>query len=216
LEAGLIVARCAIVLSALLLLGAARPGVPLVAVTRSGSMTVTLPAGMLRERDVAHQLTSGLTTVFIVSVEASPHQGKNAGGVRADVRLDLWEEAYFVTITDGAAQQRKLRFASEAELVRWWNETPLTVIRSNTFPADVQNGGFEAMVKLTMLPFSNQEQANTQKWLARTLSESRGPTRENLPTQSSEILRMIVESSVKRNPLLERRWRVRVERDEAR
>jgi hypothetical protein len=174
-------------------------------------MSVTLPSGMLRERDIAHQLTSGLTTVFIVAVDAVDRNGRSAGGARLDVRLDLWEEAYLVTVTDGAAQQRKLRFATEAELVRWWNETPVTVIRPQTFAPVV-----EVSVRLTMLPFSNQEQMNTQKWLARTLSESRGPGGESMPTQSSEILRMIVESSVKRRPLLERRWKVQAERDDVR
>ena len=70
----------------------------------------------------------------------------------------------------------------------------------------------DVRVKLTMLPFSARDQSDTRKWLARTLSES-AAANERTAAQSAEVLRAIVETSVKRRPLLVREWTARATRE---
>lgn len=184
---------------------------PRAIVSSNGALTITLPPSLLQRAEVARQLTSGLTTIFVVTVEAVHGSVTTRGALRIDMRTDLWEEKYLVTVIEGTAQQRKLSFAAEDELRHWWNTTPLLVLPPQKFGPRV-----DVAVRLTMLPFSRQEQNDTERWLARTLSASRAPGGETLRSQSAEILRIIVESSVRRRPLLEERWSVRAEREEPR
>ena len=180
-------------------------------VSSNGSLSITLPPALLERAEVTRQLTSGLTTIFVVTIEAVDGPVTSHGALRIDVRDDLWEEKFLVTVIEGMAVQRKLSFAAQEDLRRWWGATPLAVL-----PAQKCGPRVDVAVTLTMLPFSRQEQSDTERWLARTLSESRAPGGDALKSQSSEILRIIVESSVRRRPLLEEHWSVRAEREEAR
>jgi hypothetical protein len=182
---------------------------PRALVTSNGALAITLPPALLQRNEVTRQLTSGLTTIFVVVVDAVDESAATRGALRIDVRLDLWEEKYLVTVIEGTAQQRKLSFAAEDELRRWWSTTPLLAVPPRKFGPRV-----DVAVRLIMLPFSRQEQSNTERWLARTLAANRAPGGETLKPQSAEILRIIVESSVRRRPLLEERWSVRAEREE--
>lgn len=175
---------------------------PSAAISSDGALTITLPGDLLRSREVKEQLTSGLTTVFVITVNA----GGTKGGARIDVRYALWEEQYVVSVLDPTGQLRRLTFDSEAAFARWWTENALAVTppRRMTRGADVQ-------VKLRMLPFSSQEQSDTRRWLSRSISASQDRRGEETAAQSAEILRIIVETSVRRRPLLEREWSVRAE-----
>jgi len=180
---------------------------PAATISRSGALALTLPADVLQSDEVKRQLTSGLTTVFVLSVSAGDGNGTAKGGARIDVRYELWEEKYLVSATDISGHERKVTLDSEAALVRWWSENALTVIQARKYGRDV-----DVQVKLKVLPFSSREQSDTQRWLARTLSAG-GGGRENTPAQSAEILRIIVETSIRRRTLLEYQWSVRAQRE---
>lgn len=180
---------------------------PGAAVAANGALTITLPADLLRSAEVRDQLTSGLTTVFLVTVNANDGRVSAKGGARIDVRFALWEEQYVVSLLEGNGQQRRLTFDSEGAFARWWSENPLTVT-----PPRGYGPGVDVQVTLKMLPFSSQEQSDTRRWLSRSLSANGN---ESSPAQSAEILRIIVETSVRRRPLLERTWSARVKREAA-
>lgn len=203
--------RRAGVLMALLALAAGAAPKPKALVMRNGALTITLPAHLLRSKEVKQHLTSGLTTVFVLSATANDSNGWSRGGARIEVRFELWEEKYLVTLIDPTGQERKLTFAAEAELARWWSEQPVLVVPPRKFGERV-----DVEVKLKMLPFSSQEQNDTRRWLSRTLSGARAPSGEFTPAQSAEILRIIVETSIRRRPLLEYEWSLRAEREAAR
>lgn len=192
---------------------------PKATVARNGTLTITLPTALLQSREIRQQLTSGLTTVFVLTVTASGDGTTAKGGARIDVRLDLWEEKYLVTVLDPSGQERKLTFAGDAELARWWSENPISVTTPRKFgprPGQRPAKHVDVEVKLKMLPFSSQEQSDTQRWLSRTLSADRMPSGEFTPAQSAQILRIIVETSVRRRPLLEYHWSIRAAREAAR
>ena len=203
------VRRGATLVLALLFLGAGGTASrPKATVTRTGALTITLPATVLESRQAAEQLSSGLTTVYILRAEAKDESGTTKGGARIEVRLDLWEEKYFVTVTEPTGVMRKLTFAAEEGLARWWGENQILVIPARKFGSRV-----DVAMTLTMLPFSSQEQRETEQWLARTLSAGRSQGGEALPAQSAEILRVIVETSSRRRPLLAYRWSTRAVRE---
>lgn len=172
-------------------------------VARTGAVTITLPAELIKSSVVKEQLTSGLTTVFIVAAAADGARGE----ARISVRYELWEERYVVAVVDAGGQQRSLTFASDTELAAWWSGSPLVVIAPHPVAKEV-----EVDIHLRMLPFSAREEVDAQRWLSRTLSSAPEPTQ---PTseRSASILRALVETSVKRRPLLDRRWRVRAARE---
>jgi hypothetical protein len=172
-------------------------------VARTGAVTITLPAELIKSSVVKEQLTSGLTTVFIVAATGDGGRGE----ARISVRYELWEERYFVAVADAAGQQRSLTLTSDTELAAWWSGSPLVVIAPHTFAKEV-----EVDIHLRMIPFSAREEVDAQRWLSRTLStapESTQPTSE----RSAPILRALVETSIKRRPLLDRHWRVRAARE---
>ena len=178
---------------------------PAANITAEGTIAVTLPQKLIRSREVKEQLTSGLTTTFILSLAANDRAGAVHGGARLDVRLDLWEEKYLISIATPNGLQ-KISLDSEKALEEWWSENWLVV----TTPRQLQKG-LDLELRLQMLPFSAREQIETERWLSRTLSSNRVGDGERTPAQSAEILRIIVETSVRRDPLLEYKWSVHAE-----
>jgi hypothetical protein len=170
---------------------------------RTGAVAITLPAELIQSATVKEQLTSGLTTLFIVAASAEDARGE----ARISVRYELWEERYAVTVVDAAGQQRNLTLASDTELASWWSGSPLTVIAPHASRKET-----EVDIHLRMLPFSAREESDAQRWLSRTLSATPDRT-EPAGERSASILRALVETSVKRRPLLDRHWRVRAVRE---
>lgn len=199
--------RVAFLLALLALAAGGADRRPHAVIAREGALTITLPADVLTSAEVKRQLTSGLTTAFVVTAECEGAKG----AAKVDVRYELWEEKYLVTLTDITGHERTLSFDSEAALARWWSENPLVAMPTRSYGprADVQ-------VKLKVLPFSSREQSDTQRWLARSLSASQSAAGEGSSPRSAEILRIIVETSIQRRPLLEYKWSVRAEREAAR
>ena len=179
---------------------------PSASISKTGAVAITLPAGLLASPEVRRQLTSGLTTVFTIAATVRDEQSTTIGGARVDVRFELWEEKYLVTVTGPSGAVQTQTFSSDADLARWWSENALVVTTPHRFGSRVS-----VSVKLKMLPFSAQEQRDTQRWLARTLASRSTESAELSPSQSAEILRIIVETSVRRRPLLEHAWTVRAE-----
>jgi hypothetical protein len=179
---------------------------PVVRVRADGMLLVTLHAGLLGHRDVRRQLTSGLTTTFLVTV----HAGDRKGGARVEVRYEPWDEVYFVTARgiDAAAQQAQL--ADAGKLADWWRSAALPVL-PRASPAAA------AQVTVEVLPFSIEEQKETQRWLSRSLGEAHrqqgideSEVRGSAGTAS--VLDVLIGTSIQRRPLVRFRWSVAVTR----
>ena len=175
---------------------------PAALLTRSGILTLTLPADLLRNSEVKEQLTSGLTTVFVIAASARDRSGSHGGGARIEVRYQLWEEKYLVAVIEATGVERKLTFDSEAALATWWKSDPIAAFAPRSY-----EGPIEVKVTLRMLPFSAQEQNDTRRWLSRTLSAS-GAGHDDAAERAAGVLRIIVQTSIQRRPLLERTWSV--------
>ena len=175
---------------------------PRVALQANGMYEVTLAPAVLLKREVRKQLDSGLTTAFVVSMRGS---GALRGGVRVEVRYMLWDEHYAVTTLEGDGRSKTLTLASYDKLVAWWDTAPLRLT------AHQATADRNVRVTLEVLPFSAREEADTKRWLAESLGNSRTRQGEARST-SGPILDVIIGTSIQRRPILEYRWAVPVGR----
>jgi len=189
-------------LAALVLLAAAAAmnAAPRARMGSGGDLEILLPDTVLSRKEVTRQLTSGLTTAFVLRVD----QRKLSGGARVEIRYDLWEETYVITVIEFDGSIRKARIES-AKLAEWWRGSALRVLRAGT-PLD------SVQARLQVLPFSAREEADAERWLSDSVSTS---PKKNAATDSrssaSGLLDVIIGTSVQRRPILEFRWTIRVE-----
>ena len=200
---------CAVAVT--LALAPAFAATPPAAQLRGETLSVTLPAGLLSEPDVRKQLSSGLTTTAVV---VATLDDERTGGARVDIRFEPWDEVYFVTLRRIGAQPQKQRAGSLAQLEAWWRETSLPLFTNAAGVKRVQ-------IAIDVLPFSVEEQEETQRWLTRSLGEARQPapqtqTTAGLPTPrpsaSDSVLDLLIGTSIQRRPIFRRRWHVQVTR----
>jgi hypothetical protein len=188
-------------------LGAAAANDPIARLRTDGMLLVKLQADLLSHRDVRRQLDSGLTTTFLVTVTDGQHR---KGAARIEVRYEPWDEVYFVTARGIDTVAQKPRLDSFERLAEWWRSAELPVLRSATAIRSVQ-------LTLEVLPFSIEEQKETQRWLARALGEAH---REQAMDKSevrgtaggSSVLDALIGTSIQRRPILRQRWTVTVTR----
>ena len=170
----------------------------------------SLPA-LLGRPDIRKQLESGLTATLAFEVRttgASPQRLR--GGARVDIRYELWDEVYLVTRLDGAGRRERLRFESFDQLGRWWREARLAVL-----PLPRAPGRWPSEVRLRVIPFSQAEQRETQRWLSESLAGeedgSAGAVSQALqerPLAFSQVLQLLVATSIGRPALLEEEWKL--------
>ena len=180
---------------------------PPVAQLRGDRLHVTLPAGLLAEREVRRQLNSGLTTTFVL---VATLDDQRTSGARADIRFEPWDEVYFVTLFRVNAQPQKTRASSFAALEKWWRETSF-VLFTDVAPTQ------RVRIEMDVLPFSEEEQEETQRWLTRSLGEARQPTAPPVgeapaprASASGSVMDLLIGTSIQRRPIFRHRWQVKV------
>jgi hypothetical protein len=183
---------------------------PPAAQLRGEALSVTLPGGLLSVADVRKRLNSGLTTTFVIVATLGD---RRTSGARVDIRFEPWDEVYFITLRRIGAQPQQQRAASFAQLESWWRETSLPLFTGAANAKRVQ-------IAVDVLPFSAEEQEETQRWLTRSLGEARQPSPPATSTQgptprpsaSGSVLDVLIGTSIQRRPIFRRRWQVEVTR----
>jgi hypothetical protein len=166
---------------------------------------------LLDRAEVRKQLDSGLTATLAFDVRttgASPE--KLRGGARVDIRYELWDEIYVVTRLDASGKRERLRFDSFDKLGRWWREARLAVL-----PLPRGAGQWASSVWVRVIPFSQAEQRETQRWLSESMAgEGEGSAGavaqalEDRPASLSQILQLLVATSIGRPALFEQEWKL--------
>jgi hypothetical protein len=164
---------------------------------------------LLHRADIRKQLDSGLTATLAFEVRTtgvSPQ--KLRGGARVDVRYELWDEIYLVTRLDASGKRERLRFDSFDKLGHWWRDVRLPVL-----PLPRASGPWQAEVRLRVIPFSQAEQQKTQRWLTESMAGdgdgSAGAVSQALedrPVSFSQVLQLLVATSIGRPALFEQEW----------
>lgn len=183
---------------------------PAAEVSRDGLALSRLPP-ILAEPEVRKQLDTGLTTSFVFAATARDAQGvKTQGGARVDVRHDLWDGVYLVTRIDAAGRAVRTTLPSFERLAEWWREARLVVIRP---PAARTARRVE--IRLRILPFSQSEQLDAQRWFSEALSgETSGSAGavseavEDQPESFNQVLGLLLATSIGRPALLEYEWKL--------
>ena len=170
-----------------------------------GGIAVSLPVDLLSRREVARQLTSGLTTTFAIRATS----GSRRGGARIEVRFEPWDEVYFVT-TRGIDLKAQTVKVKSAELLReWWRRTSIRTLSDGA-------GVTTLAVSVDILPFSIEEQRETQRWLTRSLGEAHQEQSldpgEVSGSGGASVLDVLIGTSIQRRPILRYRWNVPVTR----
>jgi hypothetical protein len=193
-----------------------KPPPPAVEVAKEGLVLSRLPP-ILTEEEVKKQLGTGLTTSFLFEVKTQGDAGKAKGGARVDVRYELWEEVYIVTRIDGSGRPVRMTLPSFEKLVEWWREVRLVALRPQA-AATVHR----AEVHLSVIPFSHAEQLDAQRWFSQSLSAEKSGSAgavndavEDQPESFSQVLNLLMATSIGRAPVLELDWDLAVTADRA-
>ncbi|HJX29044.1 MAG TPA: hypothetical protein VJ885_14125 [Thermoanaerobaculia bacterium] len=206
--------RVWLVLCGLLLAARALSATPVLRPEGSWIVLSGLPP-LLERAEVRKQLDSGLTATLAFDVRttgSSPE--KIRGGARVDVRYELWDEIYVVTRLDASGKRERLRFDSFEKLGRWWREARLAVL---PLPPNVHQGAgqWTSSVWLRVIPFSQTEQRETQRWLTESMSsEGEGSAGavsqalEDRPASLSQLLQLLVATSIGRPALFGQEWKL--------
>lgn len=175
---------------------------------------------VLEDEAVSPNLTRGLTTTFLFRVEPEGARArkKPAGGVTIEIRYELWDEVFHVATgtADGRVERRTLD--SLGELESWWRGLRLVVAggeptRSGLDPPPPR----VARVELDVVPFSQAEQRDTQRWFSESLEDAGESAAEEVaesadkaPDALERTFHLLMATSIERRALASYRWTVTI------
>ena len=175
-----------------------------------GRCAVSALPPTLQDAEVLGYLKSGLTTTLAISLTAHGEHGqKLVGAGRIDVRFEPWEEVFDVVVAVPGAAIESRRLASEAGLHAWWRELEVS------FALQAAARG-SARVRVELIPFSEEEQADARRWYAETLRVAAagraGSDGESGSSALSSVLDALTLTSIKRQGVLRFSWTATIER----
>jgi hypothetical protein len=151
---------------------------------------VVLPAAVLSDGEVHHQLASGLTTTFLLTAR---QRGVDASGAaHIEIRFDLWDEVWLVRRIEFDGKEERQRITSQRLLDQWWS----TPVRFFAAAAD----RVTLTVTLTVLPFSVAEGKDAREWMAKSAGVSAAEPR------SSPFVTALIGTTLNAKPIRSYRW----------
>lgn len=175
---------------------------------------------VLGDDEVRPHLTQGLTTTFLFRIDPKGVRfgaGKPRPGARIEIRYELWDEVFYVAAgaADGTLVRRTLE--SMGELESWWRSLRLVVAASDLFASGLDPPR-EAKVALDVVPFTQAEQRDAQRWFSETLDEAGKSGAEELadsadksPDTLDRTFHLLMATSIQRRALVSYRWIVPIE-----
>ena len=178
-------------------------------VSGAGIVLTQLPP-VLRQKEVRHHLGTGLTTTLAFEVRAD----RTRGGARIDIRYELWDEVWLVTRADTSGRTQRARFPSFEQLETWWRDLRLEVLPARSSASQAH----QAEVRLRIIPFSQSEQLDAQRWFSRSLAAeppngsagAADAVSGVLAEPSGDLFNLLLATSIGRPALLEFEWNVKI------
>jgi hypothetical protein len=152
-------------------------------------IAIALPASLLNDREIARQLGSGLTTVFMLAA-------KPRGAARLDIRFDVWDEVWIVRRVDSDGREERQRITTRDALEKWWS-SPLRLLTGDGAKALLD-------VTLTVLPFSAAESEDARAWI----SKSAGAAENG---RGSPLVAAVIGTTLNARPIRSYRWQAEVQ-----
>jgi hypothetical protein len=165
---------------------------------------------LLAEEMVAPRIRTGLTSSFVFRVTAAGSQGgKSHGGARLEIRYNLWDEVFHVAKLEITGEIEHETLASDRALVEWWEGLRLIVLDARA----VRAAANQARVQLDLLPFSQSEELDTQRWYSESVGRAElDPDRGGVssPSRGSSSMehafRLLIATSIRRRPVVSYDW----------
>jgi hypothetical protein len=182
---------------------------PRIAADGEGRLIVSRLPAILDDEELKRHLDSGLTTSFVFQVR---RQGPvEPGAARVDIRLELWDEVYLVTVIDGEGRLESSQLASAETLSEWWSDVEIVL----SIPAaEGTSSGSQARVSLAVVPFSQAELVDTQRWLTESIGQAHGGTRVGRGSGGSRAVGALIATSMQRRAVRSMTWNLPVVRRE--
>lgn len=176
-----------------------------------GRLTVQALPDLLSRPEVKPHLLTGLTTTLAVSVTATDPAGRKVrGGGRIDVRYELWEEVFLVTVIGADHKVRRETLPSFERLAAWWRTLELPVAAAGRLSPLGRGGPWKTQVRVSLVPFSEAEQEDAQRWLSSSVAQSGAEQTSEAAKESPErlgtVLDLLVATSIRRRPLVSYDW----------
>ncbi len=193
----------------LLLAGAtlAQEAQPRLVIDGSGRLRLSDLPPVLDDKDVKRHLKSGLTTSLVF--EARLQGPMKDGAARVDVRFELWDEVYLVTVIDGEGRLEKSQHGTLEALSEWWSDVEIVL----SMPAaEAGRFGFQAKVSLAVVPFSQTELDDTQRWLTESMAQAQGGSRAGGEGGASRAVGALIATSMQRRAVRSMTWSLPIAR----
>lgn len=184
------------------------PPVPLLRLSRDGGrLLLQPPAAVLSGPEVKPRLTTGLTTSFSFQVSLRDGTGRVAkGGARVDVRYELWDEVFLVHGIGVDGRRFDASLPSFDRLLAWWRELEVPVVGVRA--AD-RRAPWNVKVAARVIPFSQLEQRDAQRWLSDSVRQRAAVESGSDPSaadRSTGVLDLLVGTSIQRRALVGYDW----------
>ncbi len=166
---------------------------------------------LLGREEIRKHLQTGLTTTLAFQLRSDGE----SGGARVDIRYELWDEVWIVTRADASGRVQRVTFPSFDRLAEWWRDLRLEALRARR-KAPEKAGIVE--VRLRVIPFSQSEQLDAQRWFSRALEQQSGSGSGASVTQAlkeqpepfGNVLSLLLATSISRRALEEYEWNLRM------
>lgn len=157
----------------------------------AGVVAVTLPASVLQDKTVRKQLSSGLTTTFLVV--ARQRELNRVTGARIEVRYDLWDEVWIVRRIEFDGKTDRQRLTAQDALDKWWR-TPVRLLSTSAPRVALQ-------VEVSVLPFSAAEEEDARQWITKS---------GGVGTAAGEggLVDALIGTTISARPITSYRWNV--------
>ena len=200
-------AVCIMVACLLLTVPAVAAADPVLSRDKANRMVLSGLPPILESPEIAPELRSGLTTTFLFRASAPGKEGGKAeGAARVEIRYELWDEVYLVTLLDGRGEAQRVSLDSLQALTRWWSELRLVVLDGES----VRRSSRPARIALEVLPFSRSEELDTQRWYSESVSRAEGGIEgSNVQAGGGSVERVftpLVATSIQRRPVTSYDW----------
>jgi len=182
--------------------GAAPPR-PLYEIGRDRTLLVSALPDVLSRPEVRPHLTTGLTTSFIVTISASASGGRRIrGAARVDLRWEPWDEKFYVAVVGADGKRQRETVPSLERLGAWWRGLELPV--ATAVPA----GSWNVNVELSVIPFSQSEQRDAQRWFS-SAPGPEGPEPAEVAKGESRlngVVDLLIATSIQRQSIFRYAW----------
>ena len=168
-----------------------------------GTVTIRALPEVLSRPEVRPHLTTGLTTGFVVTVTGRAPGGRRLqGAARIDLRWEPWDEVFYATVVGGDGRGRRETIPSFERLQAWWSALELAVVART--PAEP----WQVKVELSVVPFSQSEQLDAQRWFSDTVAAEGAGGRARRPgnAQLDGVVDLLFATSIQRRSIVRYQW----------